>query len=47
MQIKEVLDAIRPHAIRGAVRESHTIDYLLTDSRQLSVGRDGESISPT
>ncbi|MGN1247655.1 MAG: alanine racemase [Paludibacteraceae bacterium] len=43
MQIKEVLDAIRPHAIRGAVRESRTIEHLLTDSRLLPAGMDSES----
>ena len=44
MQIKEVLDAIRPRAIRGAVRETRTIDHLLTDSRLLPAGRDESGI---
>ena len=40
MQIKEVLDAIRPRAIRGAVRDSRIITHLLTDSRQLAANSD-------
>ena len=40
MQIKEVLDAIRPRAIRGAVRDTRIITHLLTDSRQLSASSD-------
>lgn len=35
MQLKDVLDAIRPRAIRGAVSDTRNIEYLLTDSRQL------------
>lgn len=35
MQLKDVLDAIRPRAIRGAVSDTRSIEYLLTDSRQL------------
>ena len=40
MQLKEIIEAIKPLRIDHSAAQSYTIDYLLTDSRQLGAAPD-------